>query len=94
MLPHFKTRLFLHNKILFDCLTVKELDLSFQIELVSLSVCHMDLHLLKYGSFSLTAIFSLLQVFLANLWGAYAIPVVLSGVRRVSSVSTITTRNN
>ena len=40
-------------------------------------------------------------LFLAHLWGAYAIPVVLSGVRRpsfvvrrVSSVSTITTRNN
>ena len=39
--------------------------------------------------------------FLAHLWGAYAIPVALSGVRhsssvvrRVSSVSTITTRNN
>ena len=32
--------------------------------------------------------------FLAHLWGAYAIPVALSVVRRVSSVSTITTRNN
>ena len=39
--------------------------------------------------------------FLAHLWGAYAIPMALSGVRRpssvvrrVSSVSTITTRNN
>ena len=35
-----------------------------------------------------------LSAFLAHLWGAYAIPVVLSGVRHVSSVSTITTRNN
>ena len=41
------------------------------------------------------------NLFLAHLWGAYAIPVALSGVRRsssvvrrVSSVSTITTRNN
>ena len=41
------------------------------------------------------------ECFLAHLWGAYAIPVALSGVRRpssvvrrVSSVSTITTRNN
>ena len=48
------------------------------------------------------------SLFLAHLWGAYAIPVALSGVRRpsfvvrrpssvvrrVSSVSTITTRNN
>ena len=39
--------------------------------------------------------------FLAHLWGAYAIPVALSGIQRpasailrVSSVSTITTRNN
>ena len=39
--------------------------------------------------------------FLAHLWGAYAIPVALSVVRRessvvrrVSSISTITTRNN
>ena len=32
--------------------------------------------------------------FLAHLWGAYAIPMALSGVRRVSPVSTITTRNN
>ena len=32
--------------------------------------------------------------FKAHLWGAYAIPVALSGVCRVSSVSTITTRNN
>ena len=34
--------------------------------------------------------------FLAHLWGAYAIPMALSVVRRirVSSVSTITTRNN
>ena len=39
--------------------------------------------------------------FLAHLWGAYAIPLALSVVRlpssivpRVSSVSTITTRNN
>ena len=32
--------------------------------------------------------------FLAHLWGAYAIPLALSGVRCVSSVSTITTRNN
>ena len=44
---------------------------------------------------------SLDHPFLAHLWGAYAIPVALSGVRRpsyvvrcVSSVSTITTRNN
>ena len=29
--------------------------------------------------------------FLAHLWGAYAIPLALSIVRRVSSVSTITT---
>ena len=35
-----------------------------------------------------------ITLFLAHLWGAYAIPVVLSGVRRVSFVSTITTRNN
>ena len=41
------------------------------------------------------------EILLAHLWGAYAIPVALSGVRRpasvvrhVSSVSTITTRNN
>ena len=40
-------------------------------------------------------------LFLAHLWGFYAIPVALSVVRRlasvvrrVSSVSTITTRNN
>ena len=32
--------------------------------------------------------------FLAHMWGAYAIPVELSIVCRVSSVSTITTRNN
>ena len=32
--------------------------------------------------------------FLAHLWGAYAIPMALSVVRRVSSLSTITTRNN
>ena len=32
--------------------------------------------------------------FLAHLWGAYAIPLVLSVVNRPSSVSTITTRNN
>ena len=31
---------------------------------------------------------------LAHLWGAYAIPMALSVVRHVSSVSTITTRNN
>ena len=34
------------------------------------------------------------QDLLAHLWGAYAIPLALSVVRRVSSVSTITTRNN
>ena len=28
------------------------------------------------------------------MWGAYAIPLALSIVRRVSSVATITTRNN
>ena len=33
-------------------------------------------------------------LFLAHLWGAHAIPVASSVVRRVSSVSTITTRNN
>ena len=40
-------------------------------------------------------------IFLAHLWGAYAIPVASSVVRypssvvrRVSSVSTVTTRNN
>ena len=31
---------------------------------------------------------------IAHLWGAYAISLALSVVRRVSSVSTITTRNN
>ena len=31
---------------------------------------------------------------LAHLWGAYAIPLALSVVRRESSVSTITTRYN
>ena len=35
-----------------------------------------------------------IRQFLARLWGAYAIPLALSIVRRVSSVSTITTRNN
>ena len=36
------------------------------------------------------------NVLLAHLWGAHAIhvPVAMSVVRRVSSVSTITTRNN
>ena len=41
------------------------------------------------------------KLFLAHLWGDYAIPLALSVfrrpssiVRRVSSVSTITTRNN
>ena len=38
--------------------------------------------------------FSSLSHFLAHLWGAYAIPLVLLVVRHVSSVSTITTRNN
>ena len=33
-------------------------------------------------------------ILLAHLWGAYAIPLALSVVRRVSSVSTITTRYN
>ena len=33
-------------------------------------------------------------MFLAHLWGAYAIPLALSLVRRVLSVSTITTRIN
>ena len=33
-------------------------------------------------------------VFLAHLWGADAIPLVLSIICRVLSVSTITTRNN
>ena len=37
---------------------------------------------------------SALNRFLAHLWGAYAISLALSIVRRVSSVSTITTRNN
>ena len=32
--------------------------------------------------------------FLAHLWGAYDIPLASSVVCRVSSVSTITTRNN
>ena len=32
--------------------------------------------------------------FLAHLWGAYAVPLALCVVRHVSSVSTITTRNN
>ena len=47
------------------------------------------------------SILSGLNQFLAHLWGAYAIPLALSVVRhqssvvrRVSSVSTITTRNN
>ena len=34
------------------------------------------------------------MIFLVPLWGAYAIPLALSIVHRVSSVSTITTRNN
>ena len=38
--------------------------------------------------------FILKVLLLAHLWGAYAIPVALSGVRLVSYVSTITTRNN
>ena len=33
-------------------------------------------------------------IFLAHLWEAYAIPVALSVLRRESSVSTVTTRNN
>ena len=35
-----------------------------------------------------------LFISLAHLWGAYAIPMALSVFRCVSSVSTITTRNN
>ena len=37
---------------------------------------------------------SYFHCFLAHLWGAYAIPLALSVVRCVSSVSAITTRNN
>ena len=57
---------------------------------------------LLYRPFSATAFYILFETafipFLAHLWGAYAIPLALSVVRRlssvVSSVSTITTRNN
>ena len=53
------------------------------------------------GSKNLACLFLFEGYLLAHLWGAYAIPVALSGVRRswhvvchVLSVSTITTRNN
>ena len=40
------------------------------------------------------AVVTFLVIFVAHLWGAFAIPMMLSVIRRVSTVSTITTRNN
>ena len=78
---------------------------TLQIEVDSFIAALKTTHFMFYVNsvikFELSYYFLIVCIFLAHLWGAYAITVALSGVcrrsavvRRVLSVSTITIRNN